>query len=65
MKTTPRLLRFFRYWLSVLCLLVITGCTVTTNPDGTTTTAPDPVAYQAALVALDAYARAHPVHPDK
>ena len=43
----------------------LTSCTTITAPDGTVTTAPDPVAYQAALLALDAYSRAHPVHPDK
>ena len=51
--------------LAILAAIALTSCAVTTAPDGTQTTAPDPIAYHAVLVALEAYAHTHPVNRDK
>jgi hypothetical protein len=55
-----------RIKLTTLLLLgALASCTTITSPDGTTIKSVDPVATEAALVALEIYARKHAVNYDK
>ena len=49
----------------ILISIFLTACATTTAPDGTVTKSVDPIAYQAAYLALSEWQRQHPVTGDK